>query len=213
MPSHHNTLWGCTIAACAIVAAGCAPGLEDTKSLGALKSSNEGIVFAQLAYRGLPCKVGNLALATEVSPGRFQLYKTLMMGGITVDATLSPRQISLPAGTYHIGYVACQSVADMGHMMGVGQHDGTLVVGNPLQSLGTFTVAAGEVVNIGQINIDPTDYLAHNATISVSNLSDVAAQRLQAGAPTLSAAAVARPMTVTSPGQAYKIERAQIGNG
>jgi len=210
MPVLHRMLWCGVVVICTAVAA-CAPGIDDSKSLSALKSANEGIVFLRLTYAGLPCRTGNVALATEPAPGRFELHKTLMVGGIAGSAAMTPRQVSLPAGTYHIGYVACQSVGEMKYMMGVGEHDGTVVIGNPRQSLAKFTVSAGEAVDVGQINLQPTDYLLNAATISVADITPDAMQRLRAEAPTLSSSLVTRLMTVTSPGQSYKIERMQLG--
>lgn len=205
-------------AGCVLGVSACAPGFDDTKSLTALKSANEGVVFLQLAYDGIPCKVGNIALATESSPGRFELRKTLMMGGVTGSASLNSRQISLPAGTYHVGYITCQSVQESGYlnsgyMMGVGEQDGSFFIGNPKQSLAHFSVAAGEVVNLGQINLVPTDYLAKATMISVTDIDSDAMARLRSGVPTLSSTLVTRLMTPTSPTQSYKIERVKIGAG
>lgn len=211
MPVLQRILWCCVVVICASVVAACAPGIDDSKSLSALKSANEGAAFLQISYGGLPCRIGNVALATEAAPGRFQLYKTLMVGGMAASAALAPRQVSLPAGTYHIGYVACQSVGEMKYMMGVGEHDGSVVLGNPRQSLAKFTVSAGEAVNVGKLNLEPTDYLADAARISVVDMAPDAMQQLRAEAPALSSSLVTRLMTVTSPGKAYRIERAQIG--
>jgi hypothetical protein len=203
---------------CAIGVCGCAPGLDDTKSLTALKGANEGVVFLQLAYEGVPCRTGNIALARETSPGRFELYKTLMMGGITGSASLNSRQVSLPAGTYHIGYITCQAVQEnlsmgSGYMMGIGEQDGDFFIGNPKQSLVQFTVASGEVVNLGQINLAPTDYLANSARISVTDLKPDAMNRLRGGVPSLASTMVTRLMTSTAPSQSYKIERVKLGAG
>lgn len=198
---------------CAVSIAACAPSFDDTRSLAALKDANEAVVFIKLAYNGTPCRTGNIALATEVSPGRLELHKTLMVGGITGSAALDTRQVSLPAGTYHIGYVQCQALLDSGYMMGVGEQDGSVFIGNPRQSLARFTISAGEVVNVGQINLVPTDYLANTASISVTDVSSDTMQRLRAGVPNLSSTLITRLMTTTSPGQPYKIERVKLGTG
>jgi hypothetical protein len=218
MPLLHKMLWCFAVIGCAIVVSACAPGLDDTKSLSALKSANEGVVFLQLAYEGLPCRGGNIALATETAPGRFQLHKTLTMGGITGAASRNSRQVSLPAGTYHVGYITCQAVQEnlsfaSGYMMGVGEQDGDFFIGNPKQSLAQFTVAAGEVVNLGQINLAPTDYLANATRISVTDINSDAMARLRGEVPTLSSTMVTRLMTSTAPTQSYKIERVKLGTG
>lgn len=213
MPVMRSILRCCVAIGFAIGVVACAPGFDDTKSLSALKSANEGVAFIQLAYGGVPCKVGNIVIATEPSPGRFEVHKTLMVGGITADASLNSRQFSLPAGSYHIGYIACQALADSGYMMAVGEHDGTLLMGNPKQSLAHFTVAAGEVVNLGQINLAPTDYLANAARISITDISSDTMSRLRSGVPALSPTLVTRLMTASSPTQPYKIERVKLGAG
>jgi hypothetical protein len=213
MPLLQRILSCCAFAGCAIGVAACAPGLDDTKSLTALKSANEGIVFLQLAYEGIPCRNGNIIITTEPSPGRFEVHKTLMVGGLDAGASLISRQVSLPAGAYHIGYVACQARTEMSYMMAVGEHDGTLLMGNPKQSLAHFTVAAGEVVNLGQISLAPTDYLANATRISVTDINPDAMNRLRSGVPTLASTLVTRLMTSTAPTQSYRIERVKLGAG
>ena len=139
----------------------CAPGFDDTISLADVKKANEGVVFLNVTYAGRPCRTGNIVLATEPSPGRYVLHSGPMIGGIT-SAAINPRQITLAAGRYHVGSLQCM-VDDK--MLAIGPHDGTVVVGNPLQSLASFSISSGEVVNLGQINITPTDYRADNGTI------------------------------------------------
>ena len=204
---------GCVSIGCCLGISACAPGLDDTQSLQTLQSAKEGIVFLQLAYHGIPCRNGNVALATEPSPGRFQLYNTLMVGGLLRSASMTSRQVSLPAGTYHVGYVSCQPVTDLSYTLGVGEQDGTVFIGNPLQSLAHFTVGPGEVVNLGRIDLLPADYLANDAKISITDVDADALQRLRSGVPTLASVMVTRLMTPTSPGKSYKIARARIGNG
>lgn len=187
----------------------CTPGFDDSVPPAVLQSSNQGYVFINLAYRDAPCSHGNIFLATEPTPGRFQFHSAPMTGG-TVQATTSARQIALPAGTYHVGYVQC--FVD-GRAAIVGDTDGAIVQANPLQSLGRFTVSAGEAVNVGQVNLMPTDYLAHRATVVITDLSADAMQRLRAGVPKLSSKLVTRLMTQASPGQSYKISWVQAGRG
>jgi hypothetical protein len=191
--------------------AACSQGFDDSKSLAALKSANEGAVFIKVTYSGRPCRVGNIALATEPSPGRFMLHSTPMLGGIN-SSGLNSRQLSLPAGTYHVGYVQCM-LDDGGQTTVVGEHDGTIQIGNPRQSLAHFTVAAGEVVNVGQLNLVPTDYLAKSTAISITDIDAASMGRLRNGVPTLSSTMVTRLMSDTAPGQTYKVSWVQMGGG
>ncbi len=191
----------CAAFGCVIGVAACMPGFDDTYSPNLLKNGNQGVVFIRATYGGIPCKSGNIALATERSPGHFELHSSPMLGGLN-ESGLNSRQIALPVGTYHVGYVQC--LVDFQTLV-VGETDGTMFIGNPRQSLASFTVSAGEVVNVGQINFFPTDYLAKAATISVADVDAATMGRLRSGVPKLSSMLVTRLMVPSSPGQSYKI--------
>lgn len=177
------------------------PGFDDTYSPDLLENANQGVVFIKVTYGGVPCKTGNIALATERSPGRFELHSSPMLGGLNATG-LNSRQIALPAGTYHVGYVQC--LVDF-QTVKIGEIDGTIFIGNPRQSLASFTVSAGEVVNVGQIDFLPTDYLAKAATISIADIDVVTMDRLRSGVPKLSSKLVTRLMVPSEPGRSYAI--------
>lgn len=195
----------------AIAASGCAPSFDDAIDPIALKSANEGVVFLKIAYAGRPCRLGNVALATEPSPGRYVLHSAPTLGGIN-SAGFNSRQISLAAGTYHIGYIQC-ALDDAKRTVVLGETDGAIQIGNPQQSFAHFTIAAGEVINLGQFNFAPTDYLENSAAISITDIDAAAMERLRSGVPKLSSTMVSRLMSATTPGQSHKITWVQAIGG
>lgn len=206
-PILHTAFRYCTVVGCLLGAAACAPGFDDTKSLTEIKSANKGVAFITVTFGRLSCSPGNIFLATEPSPGNFELFSAFMIGGMNAPLA-NTRQISLPAGTYHVGALQCVS---SGHMVRVGELDGLITAGNPKQSLASFSIAAGEAVDLGHVDFSPTDYLANSGVISVRPLDDLAMNRLRNGVPTLSSQLTTRFMTITSPGQTYTLSWQKLG--
>ena len=205
-------LLSCCMAIASVIAlTGCVASFDDSLTPLALKGANAGVVFMKVTYVGNPCRVGNVALATEPSPGRYVLHSAPMLGGINASG-LNSRQISLPAGTYHVGYVQCM-LDDGGKTAVLGETDATIQIGNPRQSFAHFTVSAGEVVNLGQINFVPTDHLANASTISITDIDAATMGRLRSSLPTLAPVMVTRLMAETQPGQSFKISWTQMGGG
>ena len=204
-------IWLCAAVIGAIGVSGCAPSFDDAINPIALKGANEGVVFLKITYAGKPCRLGNVALATEPSPGRYVLHSSPTLGGIN-SAGFNSRQLPLPSGTYHIGYVQC-ALDDATRTVVLGETDGAIQIGNPQQSFAHFTIAAGEVVNLGQLNLVPTDYLENSATISITDIDANAMERLKSGVPKLSSMMVSRLMSATDPGRSHKITWVQAIGG
>jgi hypothetical protein len=209
IPVLHKLIRCCAVFASVMGLGACASSFDDTRSLVGLKSSNEGAVFIKVTYGGQPCRVGTIALATEPVPGRFVLQSTPLLGGIT-SSGLNSRQLSLPAGTYHVGYVQC-ILDDAGKTAVVGETDNAAKIGNPVQSLAHFTVDAGEAVNVGQLDLVPIGNPANATAISTADVDAATMERLRKAVPALSSAMVTRLMAPTTPGQTYKLTWTQMG--
>jgi hypothetical protein len=200
----HRLTARCAALGAAISLIACTPGFNDTISTSALKGANEGAAFIKISYGKWPCD-GNVGLAKETSPGKFELHSTPRLVGI------NSRQLSLPAGTYHVGYIQCLTSSSQAVV--VGETDGTLLIGNPHQSLARFTIVPGQVVNLGVLNIVPTDHLANSARLSIADIDEFTMDRLRKAVPTLSSTLVSRLMALTSPGEVYKLRWEKVGLG
>ena len=86
-----------------------------------------------------------------------------------------------------------------------------LLIGNPRQSFARFTVVPGEVVNLGELNLVPTDHLANSARFR-SRTSTRHHGPAAKAVPKLSSTMVTR-WPPTSPGDAYKLTWAKVGLG
>jgi hypothetical protein len=168
-----------------------------TSSVAELRASGMGAVFIQGAAGGIPCNVGSIILATEPAPGRYLKYDAIVISGLLYPVK-GARRLELPAGTYHIGAIHCL----VGNtQVEVGDHDGSIVVGNPRQSFAKFTVARGELVNVGKIDVQPVSGPPNFVRVVTGEINPRDMERLH---PAPSARPIKRLMTDMAKGQTYK---------
>ncbi len=169
--------------------------LDDTVRPRQLASEKRGVVLLAVDVEGVGCGAGAIHLATEGPNGTFKKFQHYSL----IGAKTNLAQIELPEGTYHLGVVACVQGY---RFVNVGTHNGSALIGDPLKSMGSFSVAAGEIVNLGHIVISRLGDGQGDAAVQVVAMDTKILDVLKAQVPKLHAQAKTRLMTTKS-GESY----------
>ena len=160
-----------------------------------LRTEKRGMALLALEVDGGWCSAGAIHLATEVMPGKFKAVQRFSLLGAKSNLV----QMELPEGTYHIGVIACVQGY---RVVNVGTHNGSTLIGDPLKSMGSFTVAAGEVINLGEVTLARINSERGGATVLIAPMSQTSLEGLRTKVPKLHASAKVRLMT-TKAGEAH----------
>lgn len=179
--------------------------LDDTAQPHQLASEKKGIVLLALDVEGAACSAGAIHLATEAPGGKLKKSQHFSMLG----ARSNVAQIELPEGTYHLGMVACVQGQ---RVVNVGTHDGSALIGAPLKSMGSFKIAAGEVVNLGHVGFSRRGEGTAEATIHVAAINQAAIERLKAEVPRLHARSKMRLLAI-NPAEHYNFSAELLPQG
>ena len=138
------------LAACTVLA-GCSGGGKVSETLAdpdALLSKSEAIALIRFAPPDPAC----LALGMQIGVRDGDLYKPLQTLRLKDLAITNVMEVLLQPGEYHVLSLTCVRARSM-QTMWEPQGDGRL-----RRSYSTFTVAAGEVVNLGEIKVVRADH-------------------------------------------------------
>lgn len=179
---------------------GCAPqmALDDSVVTSSLSEQKTGVILFWVDLEGHRCDAGAVHFATETGPGRFTKFAHYSIGNTTSDVL----QVKLPAGTYHVGVVACVQGQ---RFVNAGTHDGSTLIGNPLKSMAAFVVGAGEVVNLGRLRLDRPNIEKKEATARIEPMSGTTLDLLRTTAPKVFAQMTTRLMT-SKAGETYSFD-------
>jgi hypothetical protein len=167
---------------------GATPNLSDELTATTLSANNQGIVLLSAAMQGLTCQGITVQLGRKSALGydattSFGIDITMFSLRRLVSSNLP--QISLPAGEHHVIGVTCQNGNSF-----------TSVGKGGLRSYASFTLAPGEIVNLGSLTVIPLA-MTNIATFEVRDQPIEVMDKLKADKPKLFAQMKNRLMTIT----------------
>ena len=187
----------------------CAPrvALDDTIRPRQLAIEKRGVALLVIDVDGGFCTSGAVHLSTKERPGNFRKFAHYALRGSQAGLL----QIDVPEGTYHVGFIAC---IQQHRVVDVGTHTGSVVIGDPLKSMGRFTVAAGEIVNAGHLSIVGIGGEPAQAKVYARPMVKTDLEALTARVPKLATQAVNRPLvTVADERFDYRAALLPVGGG
>jgi hypothetical protein len=193
---------GLLLSGCATNATFVAPNTEVQK----LAGENKGVVLLHTSLHDEPCHTIKAMLAKPDTFGRYAEAEWINVKFVT-NRPKEPSQIALVAGDYGFVEFECQGGQKRVYAARIVQ------LGNPLDRSGsvyerpiaTFNVQAGEVVDIGSLQLAARRVGAYGWQTSafsavVTPMPELWLQNLAAGKPNLHSARVTRLMKVPPPG-------------
>ncbi|MEL6374187.1 MAG: hypothetical protein AAFR04_09485 [Pseudomonadota bacterium] len=178
--------------------AGCASTSRVTDQLtrNALLRGQQAVAILGFTFEGQRCKVTNALLAQESQPGLYRGLRPIKIVDAWPDAGGIP-QVRLKPGTYHIVFVSCGVGA---RVFKVGQPASNFALSpHYRQSLASFTVGPGEIVNLGMLRL--SGFAGRNAArVDVVAMPPGALAMLRRQRPNLAAQMVSRAMVAGAGG-------------
>ena len=171
-------------AAAAVLLAGCASTVSDDVSLEAVQNRGEAIAIVAATFPG-PRVCTSLTLHVRQKGDDGDRIRSIVA---SVYGSGLPAQAKLPAGSYEIANMICQSVN-----VKVVLHEQRTIFSSkktPPPVYGRFSVAAGEVVNLGHVKIKSA--FGGIAQLAVTDLSTQQRTWLKDNRPTLESRMVTR---------------------
>jgi hypothetical protein len=179
-----------TVLALAATLSGCGatPNLSDDLTSASLSTANQGIVLLSAAMEGRTCQ----SITVQLGKKSALAYETTTSFGIDITVFSLRRlvssnlpQISLPAGEHHVIGVTCQNGNSF-----------TSIGKGSLRSYASFTLAPGEILNLGSLTVIPVG-LTNMATFQVRDQTVEVIDKVRADKPKLFAQMKTRLMIIT----------------
>ena len=179
----------------ALMCAGCAEkfNVSDELITGSLRDPGTAVAILTVSSDDDPCSVATLQLARKTAIG----FEPTTSVEIDSQPASSNAVLALPVGEHHIVSYRCSHSQTT---TTVGQKKGTFLGfgGSYPKSLASFTLAAGEIVNIGHLRILPVG-LANIVTFTVQDQPEAVVEKLKTSKPKLFANMQTRLMTIMPP--------------
>lgn len=198
----------------AVFLGGCAsataiPKVEESE-VAKLKNDNNGIVLLHTALSGSTPAMVQVTLARPNARGHYEALRSWLLK-LPQDSAQLPGQITLPAG--HYGIVELKALDEINYAARKGRRreynarnmtlEGPLLTKVYERPFATFTIEAGEVVDIGSIQMfdGPTQQglfeQKGSFAIKIGPMPETLLKNLSDRSPTLAKARVVRTMTAT----------------